>query len=408
MLEMILSHRIRLEPTVKHLQFLERCAGTARYAWNWALAEARKAYAERKESTNFNELNKRWNQEKPDWVYEVPKDCNQRPFTDLGKAYASFFKGLKQHRKVGLPRFKKKGKKDAFSVANDKTKLGPNGLWMPILKQWIKISEPLRFTGKVMSYRFTKQAGYWFVAVAVEAVHSRKRLANGIVGVDLGIKSLAVTSDGEVFEAPKPLRKSLKRLAKKQRVASRRKLGSNRRKKANAAVARLHYRISNVRKDALHKVTTKICRENQTIVLEDLNVAGMLMNRKLSRAISDVGLYEFRRQIEYKSKLYGNEVVFADRFFPSSKTCSACGHVCESLALSERVWTCMSCGVEHDRDLNAAKNLRTLGLRETSGESPKTLVDKKTAAKGKYSKASRLGEARSTTRLRGDTCRCKA
>lgn len=400
---MILSHRIRLEPTVKQLQFLERCAGTARYAWNWALAESRKAYAERKESTNFLALKKRWNADKPDWVYEVPKDCNQNPFADLSKAYASFFKGLKQGRKVGLPRFKKKGKRDAFSVANDKTKMGPNGLWMPVLKQWIKLSEPLRFTGNVMSYRFSKQAGHWFVAVAVEADHTRKRIANGSVGVDLGIKSLAVTSDGEVFEAPKPLRNSLKRLAKKQRVASRRKLGSNRRKKANAAVASLHYRISNVRKDTLHKVTTKLCRENQTIVLEDLNVAGMLKNRKLSRAISDVGLYEFRRQIEYKSKLYGNEVVFADRFFPSSKTCSACGEINDSLTLADRVWTCMSCGIEHDRDLNAAMNLRTLGLRETPGESPKTLVDKKTAAKGKYPKVSRLGEARSTTCSQGNT-----
>ncbi len=401
-----LSHQIRLEPTVKQLQFLERCAGTHRFTWNWALAESKRIYAETRKSANLNDLKKAWNASKPDWVYDVPKDCNQQPFTDLGKAYSCFFKGMKQKRKVGHPKLKKKGKHDAFYLSNDQARVDVRGIYMPVLKKWIKLSEPLRFTGKVMSYRFSKRAGHWFVAVAVEADHGRKRIGDGIVGVDLGIKSLAVTSDGEVFEAPKPLRKSLKRLARKQRVASRRKNGSNRRKKANLAVARLHYRISNVRKDTLHKVTTKLCRENQTIVLEDLNVAGMLRNRKLSRAIADVGLYEFRRQIEYKSKLCGTRVVIADRFFPSSKMCSSCGTVKESLALSERTWVCMSCGTEHDRDLNAAKNLRTLGLRETAGQ-PETLVDRKTSVSGKSPKASRLVEARSTTRSQANTCEHK-
>lgn len=404
---MILSHQIRLEPTFKQAQFLSRCAGTHRFAWNWALAESKRAYAETGKSANLNDLKKAWNASKPDWVYDVPKDCNQQPFTDLGKAYSCFFKGLKGKRKVGHPRFKKKGQHDAFSVSNDKTRIDARGIYMPVLKKWIRLSEPLRFEGKVMSYRFSKRAGHWFVAVAVEAAHERRRIGDGVVGVDLGIKSLAVTSAGEVFEAPKPLKAALSSLRRKQRVVSRREKGSNRRKKANLAVARLHYRISNVRKDFLHKTTTKLCRENQTIVLEHLSVKGMLKLRSLSRAISDVGLHEFRRQIEYKSKLYGTEVVIADRFFPSSKTCSSCGVVKAELSLSERSWVCMSCGTDHDRDLNAAKNLRTLGLRGTPGTGLETLVDKKTAAKGKYSKVSRLGEARSTTCAQANTCEHK-
>lgn len=360
---MILSHRIQLNPTEVQKAFFVRCCGTARYTWNWALAEAKKHYETTKTSVSMDALKKRWNAEKPKWVYEVPKDCNQQPFDDLKKAYTAFFKGLKAKRKVGHPKFKRKGEHDSFYLSNDKARIVGMHLKVPLLGM-VKLTEPLRWsTGKIMSYRISRQADRWFVSVAVDVgEYRRPRVGNGIVGVDLGITHLAVTSDGEFIDNPKPLKRSLRRLARLQRVHSRRMKGSARRGKARMAVAKLYRKISNIRKDTLHKITTRLCRENQAVAIEDLSVANMMKNRSLARAISDVGWGEFRRQLEYKSVIYGTRVFVADRFYPSSKTCSNCGSIEDSLPLSVREWLCFTCGTLHDRDLNAAKNLRALAL----------------------------------------------
>jgi putative transposase len=231
----------------------------------------------------------------------------------------------------------------------------------------VRMKELLRLEGRVISVTVSRVAHKWFASFNVEINHepSNRENQTRVVGVDLGIKTLAVLSDGTSFENPKALRGNLKKLRRFSRSLSRKQKGSANRRKAKLKLAKLHYRISCIRKDALHKLTHYLTKNFTHIGIEDLNVSGMVKNRKLSRAISDVGFHEFRRQLEYKSDLYGYTVIVADRWFPSSKTCSSCGEVKPSLELSERVWRCAACGAEHDRDLNAAINLKNLAVTST-------------------------------------------
>lgn len=206
----------------------------------------------------------------------------------------------------------------------------------------------------------SKQADRWFVSISVEMpenilqTSSKKARA---VGVDLGITHLATLSTGEKIENPNALERILKRLKRLSKRVSRKKLGSKNRHKAKLRLSKLHMRIVNIRKDALHKLTTKLSREFDTVCLEDLNVAGMVKNKRLARRLSDSSFGEFKRQIEYKSEARGGKVIYVDRFYPSSKTCSNCGEIRKELALSTRRWTCSHCIVEHDRDINAAINI---------------------------------------------------
>jgi putative transposase len=354
---MILAHKIALDPTVKQEQGLVKACGVARYTWNWALAEWKRQY-ESGEKPNANELKIQWNKEKPEWVYESPKDANQQPFTNLGKAFKRFFQ-----KKARYPRFKRKGIHDSFYLSNDKFAVEGNVVRIPIIG-WVRMTEEIRFAGKIQSASVSRTADRWFISFSIDvSEYSKPRTGDGVVGVDLGVKDAIVLSTGEKIEGPKPLAKSLKALRCHARKLSRKMKQSNRRAKSQRKVARLHARIANIRNDFLHKVTTRLCRENQTVAIEDLNVKGMTRNHRLARAISDIGFGEFRRQLEYKTKVYGTEVYIADRFFPSSKTCSSCGSIKESLALSEREFRCEDCGFTADRDVNAAINLRTLGLR---------------------------------------------
>jgi putative transposase len=194
----------------------------------------------------------------------------------------------------------------------------------------------------------------------------RERTGDGTVGVDFGIKAAATLSTGETVLAPKPLKGNLRRLRLRSRRHSRKEKGAKNRVKSAQKLASLHARITNVRRDFWHKLTSKLCRENQAVVIEDLNVQGMMQNEKLSRAIADVGMSEGRRQLEYKAKLYGTRLVIADRWYPSSKLCSACGQKKETLSLKEREWECEHCHSRHDRDMNAAINLRNLAATELS------------------------------------------
>ena len=208
----------------------------------------------------------------------------------------------------------------------------------------------------------------WFVSITVEVPdqsHLPKAENQGVVGVDLGVSALATLSTGEIITGPKPHKALLTRLQRLSRSLSRKQKGSANRRKAKAKLARLHARIANIRQDALHKLTTDLTRRFHTIVIEDLNVRGMMRNRHLARSIADMGFFEFRRQLEYKAAMRGGQVVVADRWFPSSKTCSACGSVQKEMPLSVRQWTCPDCGAYHDRDLNAAKNLATYAVSST-------------------------------------------
>ena len=218
----------------------------------------------------------------------------------------------------------------------------------------------LPLTAKILSASVSERAGRWFVSIQVEEdqpEYQGVKDDHGIVGVDLGIKTLATVSDGKVYQNPKPLKTKLRKLKRLQQSVSRKVKGSNNRKKATKKVARLYLKISNVRKDTLHKMTTTLAKTKRVVGIEDLNVSGMMKNRKLSRAIADLGLFECRRQLNYKGDWYGCKIVLVDKFYPSSKLCSVCGEIKEDLTLADREWDCAGCGTHHDRDDNASKNL---------------------------------------------------
>ena len=355
---MILAHRIALDPTVEQSIALSRACGVARFTWNWALDAWNNAY-EAGEKPNANDLKLAWNKVKHSlfpWVSESPKDANQQPFTNLNTAFQRFFK-----KKAGRPSFKKKGVHDSFYVSNDKFRVDETIVRLPVIGA-VRMTEPLRFDGKITAGTVSCEAGRWFISIQVENDFKKERTADDTVGIDLGLKTALVLSDGTTFEAPKPLKAGLRKLKRLSRSHSRKQKGSQNKKKSQRRLARHHARIKAIRRDWTHKVTTKICRENQTIALEDLNVKGMTANHCLARAINDVGFSEIRRQFEYKAPMYGSKVVVINRWLPTSKCCSNCGCKKDVLALSERVYHCDHCGFEIDRDLNAAINIRTAGL----------------------------------------------
>ena len=298
---------------------------------------------------------------------EVTKYAPQIAIMNLGEAFKNFF-----NNKAKYPKFKKKGRKDSFTIGNDQFKLDGKTVYIPKLG-WVRTFEELRFQGKIMSATVSKKADKWFVSIIVEmtveeystflASKFTKQAENqGTVGVDLGVSMFVSLSTGEVMQAPKPLKTLIKRLIRLSRSLSKKKQGFKNYEKTKKKLARLHARIANIRLDAIHKATSYLIRNFEVICIEDLNVQGMLKNRKLSRAISDMAFFEFRRQLTYKAENTGTLIIVADRYFPSSKTCSSCGFKLEELSLSTRSWVCPKCGTEHERDVNAAKNLRKYAL----------------------------------------------
>src|SRR4030042_5342447 len=368
-----LAHTIRLYPTRGQETFFKKACGCARVAYNYGISEYQRLRKEG-QKPKILEIKKKFNQEKKTlfpWMSETNKDANQQPFTNLQSAFGRFFKHQNKY-----PVFKKKGVKDSFYISNDKFKANEEKFWIPKLG-WIKGAEYLRFPGKIMSAVIRRKANYWFVVISVETNKAFTTCENqAVVGVDLGIKTLATLSDGKIIESVNPLRRRLNKLKLLQRWASRKIKGSSNRRKANQKVAKVHYEIACLRKDILDKLTTYLCENYRVICIENLNVSGMIKNHKLALSISDLGFGEFRRQLEYKSVLHGNTLIIADRWFPSSKTCSGCGHIKETLLLSERKFICENCGQVIDRDLNAAINLRNYGLKQIGMVNPElTPVD---------------------------------
>lgn len=387
-----LSHKIAMRPKPSQANALARAAGCARFAWNWGLARWKELYEAGEKPSGLG-LKKQFNaikHEKFPWIGESPKDANQQPFTNLQAAFKRFFT-----KKAHYPKFKRKGQRDSFYLSNDKFKLTGKSVHIPHVGL-VRLTEKLRFAGKIMSATVSRTASRWFISFQVEMPgYQRAPAPERVVGVDLGLKTAVVTSHGEFFEGPKPLKKRLKRLKLLQRSVSRKVKGSANRRKALMRVARLHARVRNIRQDFLNKTTTSIVRENQTIVLEDLNVSGMMRLRSLSREISDVGFYELRRQFEYKAPLHGGRVIVADRWFPSSKTCSWCGAV-QEMPLGVRQYDCLVCGLSMDRDLNAAKNLAHLALWVASPNVKP--VDSSSAVSG-ISRGKSAGRSRKSTVL---------
>ncbi|MEW6374057.1 MAG: RNA-guided endonuclease TnpB family protein [Pseudomonadota bacterium] len=366
---MLIAHRIRLNPNNVQRTYLTRASGTARFAYNWALAEWERQYEASKADRNLKlpkeaALRRQLNAIKRDcfpWMLEVTKCAPQMAIMQLGRAFENFFAGRARY-----PVFRRKSVHERFTLSNDQFEVADKHIRIPKLG-WVRMREALRFEGHVLSATVSLVARYWYASIAVETPDSHPPPAEnqGTVGVDLGVSRLATLSTGESFEGPKAMRHLLGSVSRLSRSLARKVKGSSNRAKAKLKLARLHARIAHLRRDGLHKITTSLARRFQTIGIEDLNVKGMLQNRALSRAVSDMSFSEFRRQLVYKAARRGGRVVVADRWYPSSKTCSGCGHVLRVLALGQRAWTCPDCGEEHDRDVNAAINLRIMAVSST-------------------------------------------
>lgn len=358
-------HKIKLDPTQEQAIYFARACGVARFAFNWALAAWKEEY-EAGGKPNEAALRKRLNSIKATefpWMSEVTKVAPQNAIKNVGVAFQNFFRRVKQGGKPGYPRFKRKGVHDSFRADNGPKDAHSNAV--ECVGRTIKLPrcgvvrmrEPLRFAGRTLAATVSKMADGWYVAILVDTSECLSGpLHRGTVGVDLGIKELATLSTGEVIPSLKPHRAAHARLTRLSRSLSRKQKGSSNRAKAKTKLAKLHLRIARVRSDALHKLTTRLATEFDTIAIEDLNVAGMLRNRCLARSIADAGFAELRRQLEYKAAMTGARVHVVDRFFPSSKTCHSCGTI-HPMKLSARVMVC-ECGNVMDRDLNAAMNLK--------------------------------------------------
>lgn len=370
----MLAHKIELNPTNKQITSFKKACGVSRLAWNWGLAKWESDYKEGLKPSGMG-LKKDFNATKKEtfpFVYEVTKYAAQQPFIQLQEAWSKYFNYLKTKKgtKVGRPRFKKKGKsKDSFYIGGDQIKVIGKKVKIPNLGL-VRLTENVRFEGKILNATVSRQADSWFISFAMEPAISFIPCKNqASIGIDVGSKALATLSNGIQIEAPKPLKKSLRKLRRLSRQLSKkvhsRKKGDTTPKSHNylkqqSKVAKYHLRVSNIRKDTLHKLTTFLTDNFQYIAIEDLNIKGMMANGKLARTISDLGLYEFRRQLEYKSILKGNTLTFANRWFPSSKTCSCCGTLKNDLKLRDRIFKCDHCFLVIDRDLNASYNLDNL------------------------------------------------
>jgi len=367
---MLIAHKIALDPNNVQATCFARAEGTARFAYNWALAEWQRQYEAWKadntppkpsQAALRRQLNSIKAEQFP-WMLEVTKNAPQMAIIQLGAAFKNFFAGRAKY-----PKFRKKSIRDRFSLTNDQFSVDGSRIRIPNLG-WVRMRETLRFTGKIMSATISRMADRWFVSITVDTPddsHLPKAENQGVAGVDLGVSALATLSTGEVITGPKAHKALLSRLQRLSRGLSRKVKGSENRKKAKVKLARLHARVGNIRRDALHQLTTDLTRRFHTIGIEDLNVRGMVKNRHLSRAVSDMGFFEFRRQLEYKAAQRGGIIVVADRWYPSSKTCSDCGHKLETLPLAVREWACPACASVHDRDVNAAINLRNLAVSST-------------------------------------------
>jgi putative transposase len=378
------GYRFALDPTPRQRRALASHCGAARYAHNWGLQLVEARLRQRRTGEvvevpwTLPALRREWNRTKDrvaPWWAENSKEAYSSGLDGLARAlknWADSKHGRRKGRPMGFPHTKRKGRaRDAcrFTTGGIKVLDDRKHVRLPkigVLKtheSTRKLARRLEHgSARILAATITRTADRWFVSFTVE-VQRRTPARNGstsVIGVDAGIRHLATLSTGATIPNPRALERSLRKLRRLNRQLHRRTPGSNRREITRRKLSRVHARTANLRRDALHKLTTTLATQHATIVVEQLNLAGMVRNRRLARSLLDAGLAELRRQLAYKTAWYGSRLVVADRFHPSSKTCSACGWVKAKLSLAERTFKCESCGLQVDRDLNAARNLAKL------------------------------------------------
>jgi putative transposase len=355
-----------------------RHAGAARFAFNWGLARKIEAYQNKEKVPTAIDLHRELNILKKSelvWMYEVSKCAPQEALRNLDQAYAHFFRRVKEKKagkkvRAGYPKFKSKKKGMGSFRLTGAIHVFEHAIQLPRLGR-LRLKEsgylPMEDV-HILSATVSERAGHWFVSVQVEKDEPEPPVtARPVAGVDLGVLVLATVSDGTRIENPHALKSDLNKIKRLQREVSRRKTGSANREKARQKLAKAHMRVANVRKNALHQTTSLLARTKSVVVLEDLNVSGMVQNHHLAQVIADVGFHEFKRQLLYKGQWFGCRVILAPRYYPSTKRCSQCGHIKGEMGLNERVYTCEHCGLTIDRDLNAANNLTQLATGSSPG-----------------------------------------
>ena len=376
-----ISHKIELKPNNKAITHFKKAFGCARLAYNWGLAKWQENYKQGTKSTAY-ELKKEFNAIKKElypFVYEVSKYATQQPFINLDKAFKKFFIDLKQG-KVSYPKFKrKKDNQGSYYIGGDQVIIKDEKyLKIPKLGL-IKMKEKLRFKGKINSVTISQSANKFYASFNIqidkseyEATHKTKQSKSLSVGIDLGISSFATLSNGLQIKAPKPLDKLTRLLAKRQKQLNKKQHAKTKQEalkgvkksnnfiKASNKLSKLHSKISNIRQDFIHKLTTHLVTHYSEIALETLSAKNMMKNHRLAKSLSDVSIAKFNEILEYKARYSGVNLHRADRFYPSSKTCSNCGAIKSKLSLSQRVYVCYECGHKVDRDLNASINLHKL------------------------------------------------